>query len=106
MVEILASRRRVATHIPELRTCSGPLCPTRRTNRTPRPQVEGEGKEKEKKKEAADAKKIFSLVYDEVEDGPVTRIGIDGADAWCMRAPAELPPCSISPALNSVTLSW
>jgi hypothetical protein len=78
----------------------------RRANPSTAPQVEGEGKEKEKKKEAADAKKIFSLVYDEVEDGPVTRIGIDGADAWCMRAPAELPPCSISPALNSVTLSW
>jgi ABC-type multidrug transport system fused ATPase/permease subunit len=39
-----------------------------------------------KKKEAADAKKIFSLVYDEVEDGPVTRIGIDGSSEWYQRA--------------------
>ena len=44
------------------------------------------GKKSGAKKQAPDAKKIFSLVFDEVEDGPITSIGIDPEAEWYKRA--------------------
>ena len=30
-------------------------------------------------KQAADAKKLFDLLFDDVENGPITTVGIEGA---------------------------
>ena len=53
--------------------------------------------EKKKKKTAPDTKKMLSLLYDEVEAGNVTKIGVDPSLDWCVLLTACLSRCP-SPA--------